>query len=106
LWFLKILFPTLKHRKTTSGVIWLQNTIFFFKKYRIDPILFANHSAHTSNNKIIFSTEKAKPSVRRERKAAGLSRDGRAAEGEFLQVRPFIFAHIKGKGGEKKKGGF
>jgi integrase len=74
LWFLIILFLTLKHTKTTSGVIWHQNTIFFFKKYRINPILFVNHSAHTSNNKAIFSTEKAKLSARGGRKAAGLLR--------------------------------
>jgi hypothetical protein len=68
-------------KERTPYVNWLQNTLFFFKKYQVDLILFANHSAHTSNIKIIFFTEKAKPSVRRGQKAAGLSRDGRAADG-------------------------
>jgi hypothetical protein len=97
LWFLIILFLALKHRKVTSDVNWLQNTSFFFKKYEVPRILFANHSAHTSNNKIIFSTEKAKPSVRRGRKAAGLSRDGRAAAGGILISSVFYFYPYKGK---------
>ena len=61
LWFLKILFLTLKHRKTTFGVIWLQNTIFSFKKYQVDLILSANHSAHTSNIKLIFPPKALNP---------------------------------------------
>jgi len=61
LWFLIILFLALKHRKITSDVNWLQNTFVFFKKYQVDLIQFANHSAHTFNIKIIFFTEKAKP---------------------------------------------
>ena len=59
--------------KITSAVNWLKNTFFFLKKYQVDLILFANHSAHTSNITTFLSSERAKPPVIRGWKAAGLS---------------------------------
>jgi hypothetical protein len=57
------------------------------------------------NTKIIFFTEKPKPSVRRGRKAADLISKRKMAElpmDDFWQARPFCFdSSIKGKGGEK-----
>jgi hypothetical protein len=89
--------PGFKNRRITFDANWLQYTFFFFKKYEVPRILFANHSAHTSNNKIIFSTENAKPSVRRERKAAGISRDGRVADGGILISSLHYFYPYKGE---------
>jgi hypothetical protein len=55
----------------------------------------------------MFSTEKAKPSVRRGRKAADLISKRKMAElpmDDFWQARPFCFdSSIKGKGGEKRR---
>jgi hypothetical protein len=38
--------PHLQQGKLTSDTIWLQNTVLFFKKYRLYLILFANDSEH------------------------------------------------------------
>jgi hypothetical protein len=39
----------------------LQNTVIFFEKYSLDLILFENHSAHTSNIKIMFPPKNLNP---------------------------------------------
>jgi hypothetical protein len=56
--------PLSKNRhqgKTTSPVNGFQNTFFFFKKYRVNLILFANHSEHTFNRRIIYPPKKLNP---------------------------------------------
>jgi len=76
--------------KITAYVICLQNTFFFFEKYEVDPILFTNPSAHTSNMKIMFPSENPNPPWEGE-KAGVLQKMAELPMGILPASRAFLF---------------